>query len=116
LARLASFREKTERFWIDGTFQDDVGLRVSGAFGKVYKRRNETAIMIANLTNEAVDTSFELDSRRYGITAASYSTISSSGRSDNGKAEKGGTVLKGTKFLAPYEVIAVVFERQDRQG
>lgn len=64
--------------------------------------------MIANLTNEAVDTSFEVDSRRYGITAATYSTISSTRRSHNGKAEKGGTVLKMTKFLALYEVIAVV--------
>jgi len=116
LARLASFHERTERFWVDGTFQDDVGLRVPGAFGKVYQTRNEAAIMIANLANQAVDASFELDSRRYGVTAVSYSTISSSGRSDKGRAEKGETVLKGTRSLGPYEVSAVVFERQERQA
>ena len=110
LARLASFRERTERFWVDGVFRDDVGLQVLGAFGKVYTTRNETAIMIANLTDKPVDAGFELDSRRYGITDATYSTVSSSGRSDSGKAKKVEGVLKGRRSLDAYEVTAVVFQ------
>jgi len=111
VARLASFRERTERFWVEGTFQDDIGLRVTGAFGKVYKTREEIAIMLANLTNEAVDASFELDTRQYGIASASYSMISSRGRSEGGRAAEEGTLLKGTQSFAPYEVVAVVFKR-----
>ena len=116
LARLANFHDKTERFWVDGTFQDDIGLRVSGAFGKVYTMRNEIAIMIANLTSEAADASFELDCRRYDTTAGSYSMISSSGRSDNGRADMGESALKVTQSLAPYEVIAIVFGRRQKQN
>jgi hypothetical protein len=86
VARLADFRKKTERFWIDGTFQDDIGLRVSGVFGKVYKTRHEVAIMMANLTDKATDADFELDTRPYGIEVASYSTISSNGSSEDGSA------------------------------
>jgi hypothetical protein len=114
VARLASFRERTERFWVEGTFQDDIGLRVTGVFGKVYKTREEIAIMLANLTNEAADASFELDTRRYGIATASYSAISSRGRSEDGRATEEGTALKGTRSFVPYEVIAVVFKRQDQ--
>ena len=111
VAGLASFRQRTERFWVDGTFQDDVGLRVSGAFGKVYKTPQELAIMVANLSSKPAVASFELDSHRYGIAAASFSTISSSRPSDNGRAEKAMDVLKGTRHLSPYEVMAVVFQR-----
>jgi hypothetical protein len=116
LARLASLHEKTERFWVEGIFQDDVGLQVSGAFGKVYTRHDEAALMMANLTSEAVEARFVLDARRYGITAPGYTTISSSGVSDQGNVEKGEAVLKGTRSLGPYEVIAVLFEREDRQA
>ena len=106
---LARFREKTERFWVDGAFQDDIGLRLSGAFGKVYKTRDEVAIMLANLTPEDAHANFELDSHRYGIAAASFSTISSSQSNGSGRAEKAGAILKGTISLGPYEVMAVVF-------
>jgi hypothetical protein len=112
VARLAAFRKKTERFWVAGTFQDDLGLRAAGAFGKVYQTREEVAIILANLTNEAAHASFELDSGRYGIAAATYSTISSSQRDDSGRAEKADAVLKGKRSLGPYEVMAVVFRRQ----
>ena len=111
LIRLGSMRERVGRFWIDGTFQDDLGLRVTGAFGKVYQTREEAAIMLANLTSEAADARFELDSHRYAITSASFSTVSSSSGSDSGRAEKVETVLKGTRSLGPYEVMAVVFQR-----
>jgi hypothetical protein len=115
LARLASFREKTERFWVNGAFQDDVGLSMSGAFGKVYTTSNEVAIMVGNLMDEAADASFELDLQQYGVPVMTYSLVSTSGRGENGKAEKSGTVLRGTQSLAPFEVIAVVFERQNGQ-
>ena len=116
LARLASFREKTERFWVNGTFRDDVGLRVSGAFGKVYTTPNEVAIIIGNLVDKAVDASFELDFHQYSVSAVNYSVVSTSGRGENGKAEKSGAALKDTKSLAPFEVVAVVFERQPSQA
>ena len=112
-AHLASFREKTERFWLDGTFQDDVGLRISGAFGKVYTASKEVGIIVGNLTDKAVDASFELDSSRYGISALNYSIVSSGGLSESGEAGKRGTVLSVTRPLAAFEVIGVIFERQD---
>jgi hypothetical protein len=113
LAHLASFREKTERFWLDGTFQDDVGLRISGAFGKVYTTSKEVGVIVGNLTDKAVDANFELDSSRYGISASTYSIVSSSGLSESGEAGKRGTVLSVTRPLAAFEVIGVIFERQD---
>jgi len=113
LARLVKFRETTERFLVDGTYQDDVGLRVSGAFAKVYQTRHEVAIIMANLTETATDAGFELEMRPYGIAAASYSAISSSGVSGNETATVAGARLKGRASLAPYEVIAAVFKRQD---
>ena len=111
VAGLASFRQRTERYWVDGTFQDDVGLRVSGAFGKVYKTPQELAIMVANLSNKPAVADFELDSNLYAITSASFSVISSSRPGASGRAEKPKDVLKGTRHLRPYEVIAVVFQR-----
>ena len=115
VARLASFRESAERFLVAGTFKDDLGLRVTGAFGKVYETHEEVAITLANLTSKPVNASFELDSHRYSIQAASFSTISSSQPNDGGRAEKIGPVLKVVRSLGPFEVIAAVFGREAHQ-
>ncbi|MGH9447843.1 MAG: hypothetical protein ACRD3O_19290, partial [Terriglobia bacterium] len=115
LARLSSFRKKTERFWVDGTFEDDLGLKLSGAFGKIYKTPKEVVVMIANLTSQPSDAQFELDIRRYNIGGASFSMISSSGHSGEGNAEEMGDMLKGGKALGPYEVIAVLFARNGQK-
>jgi hypothetical protein len=113
MAHLASFRERTKSFWIDGTFQDDLGIRVSGAFGKVYQAHDEVALMIANLTDETANVVFELDGHHYGIAIPSHSTISSSQRNEeDGKATEKGTRLAGIRDLAPYEVVALVFKRK----
>jgi hypothetical protein len=115
VTQLSSFRERTERFWVDGTFQDDVGLRVSGAYGKMYQTQQEVAIIIANLTDKTVDAGFELNARHYGIAITSYSTVSSSERNEGGgTANEQNTLLIGTQNLAPYEVVALVFRRQDK--
>ena len=87
------------------------GFLRSTAFGKMYTRHNEAAIMMANLTGEAAHATFELDSRRYGVTAETYTTISSNGGSGAARANEEGALLKGTRSLDPYEVIAVLFER-----
>jgi hypothetical protein len=113
VARLASFRRRTEHFWIDGIFQDDIGLRVSGAFGKVYKTRQEVAVIMANLTGKVTQTGFALDGRQYGVVGADYSMISSIGDNEEGRAVDEKTELTETRSLAPYEVIAVVFKRLD---
>jgi hypothetical protein len=116
VARLARFRERTERFWIDGTFQDDLGFRVSGAFGKVYQTRDEVALMIANLTDKKADAVFELDGHHYGNTNTSHSTISSSNQNEEGgRATEKGTTLTGTRGLAPYEVVVLVFRRKSSE-
>jgi hypothetical protein len=114
VARLASFRERTERFWIDGIFQDDIGLRVSGAFAKVYKTREEVAVIMANLTEKTAQVSFAVDARQYGVAGAAYSAISSSEGNEDGRATNEGSELKAARSLGPYEVIAVVFKRQDQ--
>jgi hypothetical protein len=115
VARLASLRAKTERFWVDGTFQDDIGLRVSEAFGKVYLTGEEVAVMVANPTDKTADAGFELDARHYGIAGASYTAVSpgESSRVDSDATEKG-TLLIGSKKLAPNEVVALVFKRKEQ--
>ncbi len=112
VARLSSFRERTERFWVDGIFEDDLGLRLTGAFGKVYRTSTEVVVMIANLTGRPSNAKFELETRRHKIKGNSFAMISSIEHSSEGDAENGGDVLKVSKALGPYEVVAVVFPRQ----
>lgn len=112
ISSLADFRKKTERFWIDGVFADNVGLKIAGAFGKVYKTPDEVAVMIANLTNQPSTVNFELDSVRYTIEGMSFSVVSSSMHSGRGSAERLDGTLKGNMTLSSYEVVAVVFRRQ----
>lgn len=114
MARLSSFRDKTERFWVDGIFEDDLGLTLTGAFGKIYKTPREVAVMMANLTSLPSNAKFELEIRRHKIKGNSFSTISSTGQPDEGIAENAGDILKVSKVLGPYEVVAAVFPRQDR--
>jgi hypothetical protein len=111
-AHLARFRERTERFWVDGTFQDDLGLRVAAAFGKVYQTRDEVALIMANLTDKTSVAAFELDARRYSITAASSATVSSLGDGEEGAIRLQDGQITGTKSLAPHELIALIFKRQ----
>jgi hypothetical protein len=111
LVRLGSLREKVGRFWVEGNFQDDLGLQVTGAFGKVYQTHDEVAVILANLTGGVAHASFQLDSQRYRIATRSFSAISSSRPDDSGKTEKSESVLTGERSLRPYEVIAVVFQR-----
>ena len=113
VARLASFRERTESFWIDGTFQDDLGFHVSGAFGKVYQTRDDVALIIANLADKKVDADFELDSHQYGIAITSHSIISSSRQNaEDGTATENSSGFTGARGLEPYEVVALVFRRK----
>ncbi|MGA7343331.1 MAG: DUF6259 domain-containing protein [Terracidiphilus sp.] len=109
--RLAGFHNNTERFWVGGSFQDDIGLQVSGAFAKLYQTSREVAIMAANLNEVASAFTFDLDVSRYGIKTAEYSVISSSGSSEEGSAIRQGSVLHGSRYLAPFEVAAIVFQR-----
>jgi hypothetical protein len=67
------------------------------------------------LAKEPAEASFELDSHLYAIADASFSTISSSGDSNHRKVEKVEAVLKGTRSLGTYEVIAVIFGREGHQ-
>ena len=112
VARLARFRERTERFWVDGTFQDDLGLRVSAVFGKVYQTRDEVALIMANLTDKTANAVFELDARLYRITATSSATVSSLENDEEGTTRLQDGQVTGTKSLAPYELIAQIFKRQ----
>lgn len=61
----------------------------------------------------AQEASFKLDKALYGIAAASYSAISSSGSSEDSKAAEEGTALKVAKSLAPFEMTAMIFQRRD---
>lgn len=112
IAHLASFRERTTRYMVDGTFTDDLGLRVTGGFGKVYETQDEVAIILANLTNQIMNAGFELDSHRYHIHTPSFTTISSAAANDSGKASMMGPTLKVARSLSAFEVVAVIFGRE----
>jgi hypothetical protein len=112
IAHLASFRDRASRYLVDGTFKDDLGLRVSGAFGKVYENQDELAVVLANTTNRPVSAGFQLDSQRHHIQSPAFTTISSTQQNDSGRAEKVGSALKVARPLGPFEVMAVAFARE----
>lgn len=116
LARLIKLRERTERFWVDGTFRDDIGLQLSGAFGKVYQTPKEVAVFMANLADKVTEAKVQLDKGPYGIAAASYSALSSNGSNEALKAVEEGSALKITKSLAPFEMVAMIFQRHDTKA
>jgi hypothetical protein len=109
--RLAGFRNQTEQFWVDGTFQDDIGLQTTGAFAKIYQSNEKIAIMAANLQEEVSDLNSLIDPSLYGIKTAEYSVISSSGKNEQGVANSEGKRLRVSRALGPFEMIAVVFAR-----
>jgi hypothetical protein len=111
VASLVDFRKKTERFWVDGIFADDLGLKVVGAFGKIYRTPDEVSVMIANLTNQPSTANFELNSLYYNIESTSFSVVSSRGDISQRSAERLDGVLKGNMTLSGYEVMAVIFQR-----
>jgi hypothetical protein len=112
IRRLTDFRKKTEQFWFEGSFQDDIGLQASGAFAKVYQTDQRVAIMAANLSEEASTFQFDLDGSRYGIEPASFSLISSNGKSEEKISERKGSTVVGSIPLEPFELAAVIFEKR----
>ena len=85
--RLAGFRNQTEQFWVDGRFQDDIGLQATGTFAKIYQTPEKVAIMAANLQEQASEMSSLIDPSHYGIKTPEYSVISSSGKNEQGVAK-----------------------------
>ena len=112
IQHLTDFRKKTEEFWVEGSFQDDIGLEASGAFAKVYQTEQRIAIMAANLTEEGSTLQFDLDGSRFGIEPTSYSLISSSGTSEVKFSARKGSTLVGSTPLGPFELAAVIFEKR----
>ncbi len=112
IQRLTDFRKRTEQFWVEGTFQDDIGLHASGAFAKVYQTDQRIAIMVANSTEEASTLQFDLDGSRFGIEQASYSLVSSRGTSEVKSAARKGSTLVGSTPLEPFELAAAIFEKR----
>jgi hypothetical protein len=111
IKRVGAFRKKTERFWVGGSFQDDIGLHASGGFAKVYQSGSEISVMAAELEGKPSNFSFALDSERYGIEDKSYSIVSSTGKSDLREATQVQRTLSGRRLLQPYEMVAIVFRR-----
>lgn len=111
IKRMAAFRKQTEQFWVDGTFQDDLGLRSSGGFAKVYVSGNQIAVMAAELEGKPATFAFALDTGRYGIKDTAYTAISLNGtsRTEQGTARQG--AVSGTLSLQPYEMVALVFRK-----
>lgn len=111
MKRLTAFRKSTQQFWTDGTFQDDLGLRTSGAFAKIYRTDQEVAILAANLRDQISDLSFQFDSSRYGVSAPGYSVTSSRGDGGTGVASREENGLSLSRPLEPYEIVAFVFKQ-----
>ncbi len=116
IRRIAEFRKKTEQFWVDGSFYDDIGLQSKGCFAKVYQTNQEVAIMVANLDEVASSFTFRLDGSHYGIHSNEYSVISSSGNIDAGYAPQQDGTLGASRPLEPYEMAAIVFRKGPRAG
>lgn len=112
IRRLAEFRKKTEEFWVNGSFEDDIGLMASGAFAKVYETEQHVAIMAANLTEDGSTFQFDFDMSRYGVETESYSLITSNGGNEEKIAAKKENILKGSIPLEPFELAAVIFEKR----
>ncbi len=112
ITHLASFRDRAVGYLVDGTFKDDLGLQITGAFGKVYENQDELAVILANTTNQPVNAVFQLDSQRYHIQNPGFNTISSTQPNESGKAGHVGTMLKAERSLGAFEVLAVVFRRE----
>lgn len=112
IRRLADFRGKTEEFWVNGSFEDDIGLMATGAFAKVYQTDRRVAIMAANLTGDGSTFQFEIGAHHYGIETTSFSLISSSGQSEERIAARGESSLSGSTLLGPFEMAAVIFEKR----
>lgn len=115
IKRLAEFRKNTEKFWLDGTFKDDVGLRASGGFAKLYETGDEIAIMAANLTAQSCKVKCVLDQLRYGISSPQFTVFSSSGGSQSGVAGHDARTLTLSRPLAPFEIAGIVFKRDRNQ-
>jgi hypothetical protein len=111
IRRLRRFRQSTERFWVDGVFKDDLGLKVTGAFGKIYETPSECAVMAANLTDKPSVLNFEIECRRYGIEEDTFSSVSSTGRVTQEHGERVGGMLKARITLSANEVVAIIFRR-----
>jgi Domain of unknown function (DUF6259) len=109
IKRVAAFRKQTEQFWIDGSFQDDLGLQASGGFAKVYEAGGDVAIMAAELEGKESTFRFGLDTSRYAISDNAYSVISSERASSAGIANAEGGAIRGNLQLKPYELAAVIF-------
>ncbi len=112
IKRVAAFRKSTERFWVDGVFQDDIGLYASGGFAKIYDTGDEVAVMAAELGGKASSFSFALDAVHYTITTKTYSVVSSTRTNDTGVATVEQGTLTGTRSLEPYELAAIVFRKE----
>jgi len=112
--RLAGFRTQTEQFWVDGTFQDDIGLQATGAFAKIYQTNERVVIMAANLQEQVLNLSSLIDQSLYGIRTPEYSVISSNGKNEHGVANSEGKGLRVSRSLGAYEMVAVVFARSNR--
>ncbi len=112
IRRLSDFRKKTESFWVEGSFQDDIGIKASGAFAKVYQTDQRVAIMAANLTEEGSIFQFYLEGSRFGIEQASYSMISSTGMNEVKLPARKGNFLVDSIPLGPFELAAVIFEKR----
>ena len=115
IKRVAAFRKKTELFWVEGTFQDDLGLQASGGFAKIYESGSDVAIMAAELEGRDSTFSFALEMGRYGTSDKTYSVISSHEKGGAGTADVGESALGATVHLQPYELVAIVF-RAGRRG
>ena len=112
IRRLNEFRKKTEDFWVEGSFQDDIGLQASGAFAKVYQTDQRIAIMAANLTEDRSMFQFHLDGSRFDIEPASYSLITSGGTSEMQSPARKGSTLVGSTPMESFEMAAVIFEKR----
>lgn len=111
VAQLVKLYHQLEGFLIDGRFMDTVGLSFEGGFAKVYMADKQVSLVIANLQGETATCHFSLDADCYGVRDTGYHWFSFKGYITDGRAQRQGTILRGSLDLQPFEVGAVVFDR-----
>ena len=65
VARLGELRRRTSEYVVHGRFIDQLGMRITGGFGKVFLSKRGVAVTLANSENEATDVDLELDSGEF---------------------------------------------------
>lgn len=114
IKKLARLRKLLADFMVDGQFKDDVGMRSTNAFARIYQRDERLAVLVAELEGRAQQVEILLDGERYKIQQkpAQCERIDLTGERHVHpfRVEKEGRIR--VQFpLTPWEIQVLIFSR-----